>query len=95
MRIAVLNGVNLDVLGRRHLFVRYKVDDLSRVSDRKVYRRFLTGLPGSDGGEGHLRRNLQVVECLRPRSRFAHLLHGGHEQPDEDRDNCDHDEQFN
>ncbi len=37
---------------------------------------------------------LQIILALQPRRRLAHLLDGGHEQRDQNRDDGDDDEQF-
>jgi len=37
---------------------------------------------------------LEIVDALRACGRFAYFLHGGDEQRDQDRDDCDHDQQL-
>jgi hypothetical protein len=59
--------------------------------DRLAFGKGLLGIVIAVQGQADL---LHVVLTLRARGRLAHLLHGRHQQGDEDRDDGNHDQQF-
>jgi hypothetical protein len=51
----------------------------------------LVGVMEAVAGKGHL---LEIVGALRARRRLAHLLHGRHQEGDQNGDDGDHHQQF-
>jgi len=75
--------------GLRRLPSMHRRDDVLNVVDRTLERRF-----HPDGLKNLERNRGQVLELRCSPGRLSHLLNRRQEQPDEDCDDCDHDQKL-